>query len=186
LQTVLVTGSLPAKIKIVRADTISPKLGDSFTNNALFMAGLSILAVVAVLIIRYRRLMLAVPIVLTSVAEVLLTLGSYALFGWSFDLAAVAGIIVAVGTGVNDQIVITDETLRKDLQHGGGWTERLKRAFFIIMAAYFTALVSMVPLLFAGAGMLRGFAITTIVGITFGVFVTRPAFGKLVEILLER
>lgn len=186
LQTVLITGKLPAKIKIVRVDTISPKLGASFTTNALFMAGMAVLAVVIILIIRYRTPMLAVPIVLTSVAEVLLTLGSYALFGWSLDLAAIAGIIVAVGTGVNDQIVITDETLRKDVQHGGSWAERIKRAFFIIMAAYFTALVSMVPLLFAGAGLLRGFAITTIVGITFGVFITRPAFGKLVEVLVAK
>lgn len=186
LQTVLITGKLPAKISIVRVDTVSPKLGASFTTNALIMAGMAVLAVVIILIIRYRTPMLALPIVLTSVTEVLLTLGSYALFGWSLDLAAIAGIIVAVGTGVNDQIVITDETLRKDVSHAGSWSERLKRAFFIIMAAYFTALVSMVPLLFAGAGLLRGFAITTIVGITFGVFVTRPAYGKLVEILVAK
>ena len=53
------------------------------------------------------------------------------------------------------------------------------------MAAYFTTLVAMLPLLFAGAGLLKGFAITTIFGITFGVFLTRPAFAAVVEILLK-
>ena len=60
----------------------------------------------------------------------------------------------------------------------------LKRAFFIIMAAYFTTTVAMLPLVFAGAGLLKGFALTTIAGITIGVFVTRPAYGALVRILL--
>ena len=43
----------------------------------------------------------------------------------------------------------------------------------------------MVPLLFAGAGLIKGFAITTIIGVTNGVFITRPAFAKMIEIQLE-
>jgi preprotein translocase subunit SecD len=42
----------------------------------------------------------------------------------------------------------------------------------------------MIPLLFAGAGLLKGFAITTIIGVTNGVFVTRPAFAEMMRILV--
>ena len=53
------------------------------------------------------------------------------------------------------------------------------------MGAYFTTVVAMLPLLAAGAGLLRGFAIVTIAGVTFGVFITRPAYAKIVETLLK-
>jgi len=49
------------------------------------------------------------------------------------------------------------------------------------MGAYFTALVSLLPLIWAGAGLLKGFAITTIIGISVGVFITRPAFSEVVK-----
>ena len=53
------------------------------------------------------------------------------------------------------------------------------------MAAYFTIVVAMIPLLFAGAGLLKGFAITTIIGASIGVFITRPVFVRVIEILLK-
>jgi preprotein translocase subunit SecD len=59
--------------------------------------------------------------------------------------------------------------------------ERIKRAFFIIFSAYAVALVSLFPLWFAGAGLLRGFALTTAIGITVGVFITRPAFADILS-----
>ena len=43
----------------------------------------------------------------------------------------------------------------------------------------------MFPLFVSGAGLLRGFAITTLIGFTSGVLITRPAFAKMMEILLE-
>jgi preprotein translocase subunit SecD len=41
----------------------------------------------------------------------------------------------------------------------------------------------MVPLYFAGAGLIRGFAIVTIAGLVLGVFLTRPVYAKIVEIM---
>ena len=49
-----------------------------------------------------------------------------------------------------------------------------------------TLIVAMVPLLFAGAGLIRGFALTTIIGFTIGVLVTRPAFASIAEYLIEK
>jgi len=40
-------------------------------------------------------------------------------------------------------------------------------------------------LIFAGAGMLKGFALTTIIGVSVGVFITRPAYASIIEILLK-
>ena len=185
LQTVLITGSLPVKLDIVKIDTISPVLGKEFIRNALIMGLLAILAVAIVTYIRFRSLKISLPIIVTMLSEVILLLGMAALIGWNLDLAAIAGIIIAVGTGVDHQIVIADEVLRKGRTAVLSWKDKIKRAFFIIMAAYFTTCVAMIPLLWAGAGLLKGFAITTILGVTIGVFITRPAFAAVVEILLK-
>jgi len=190
LQTVLVTGSLPVKLKIVKTESISPVLGSSFIKNAMLAGLLALILVVLIIAIRYREAIIAIPIVITIIAELLLTLGVASLIGWRFDIAAIAAIIIAIGSGVNDQIVITDETLgkEKDKNRKGeleSWKKRLKGALFIIFAAYFTMLVAMLPLWFAGAGLLKGFALTTIIGTTVGVLLTRPAFGEFLEIITE-
>lgn len=184
LQTVLITGSLPVKLEIVKTDGISPVLGQEFVNNAIIMGLAAIFAVAAVIFIRYRKLAISIPVVITMLSETVIILGFAALFRWQLDLAAIAGIIIAVGTGVDDQIVIIDETLRgEDLART--WKQRLKSAFFIIFGAFATTVFAMVPLLFAGAGLLRGFALTTIAGVAIGVLIARPAFAAVIEILLK-
>ena len=57
----------------------------------------------------------------------------------------------------------------------------MKRALFVIITAYATNLVSLLPLYWAGAGLFRGFAFTTIIGITAGAFISRPAFAEMIR-----
>ena len=89
--------------------------------------------------------------------------------------------MASVGTGVDHQIVITDEVLSGEKETSHNWKEKMNRAFFIIMAAYFTIIVAMLPLWVMGAGLLKGFAIITIIGVSIGVFITRPAYAKIIE-----
>jgi preprotein translocase subunit SecD len=184
LQTVLVTGSLPVTLQIARLDSVSPKLGDSFTTNAIITGLLAIAAVVIVCLVRYRHGLIVFPMALTSIAEVVIILGVYALFGASLDLPAIAGIIVSVGTGVDHEVIIVDEALRKVADDIVGWKDRIKRAFFIVFAAFATTGVALLWLWLMGSAMMKGFAITSIAGLIIGVFITRPAFAKYVETML--
>jgi preprotein translocase subunit SecD len=185
LQTVLLTGSFPFKLEIEKIDTISPVLGSAFINNALLVGLFAILAVVLVVFIRYRNPKIAIPMLITSLSEVILILGFAAVAKYNLDLAAIAGIIAAVGTGVDHQIIIIDEVLEKSSEYSYRWKQKLKRAFTIILAAYFTTVAAMAPLFYAGAGLLRGFALVTIVGVTIGVFLTRPAFAAMIQSATE-
>ncbi|MBT4648045.1 hypothetical protein HOC11_07315 [archaeon] len=188
IQTLLITGSLPVKLNIIKTDSISPSLGKEFLQNAMLIGLLSIIAVTAIVILRYKKWKIAFPIITVITSEILLILGVAALLKQNIDIAGIAGIIVAIGTGVDDQIVITDETIGKDDDDEYkflSWAQKLKKAFFIVFAAYAATVASMIPLLFAGAGLLKGFAVTTIIGVTNGVFITRPAFAKLMEILVS-
>ncbi len=185
LQTILITGSLPHKLEIVKLDSISPFIGQTFVKNAIFVGILATLAVGVVIYIRYRRLKIIIPIFITILSETILTLGLAALIQWNIDLAGIAGIIAALGTGVDDQIVITDEILKKERSIEFTWKQKVKRAFFIVVAAYATTVAAMIPLWNVGAGLVRGFAVTTIIGVTMGVLITRPAFASLIKSLLE-
>lgn len=185
LQTVLVTGSLPVKLTTVKTDSLSPLLGKEFLRNALVVGIAAIFAVAAMIFIRYRKLQVSIPVMIFMLSELVLLLGMAALIGWNIDLAAIAGIIIAIGSGVDHAIVIIDELLGGDRTKYTNWKQRFKSAFFIILASYFTVVVAMLPLYRAGAGMLKGFALTTIIGLTFGILITRPAFAAIVETLLK-
>lgn len=98
----------------------------------------------------------------------------------SMDLAAIAGIIAAVGTGVDDQIIITDERAYERVK---SLKKRLKRAFFIIFTSAASTIGAMLPVMAIGAGAVRGFAITTILGVLIGITVTRPAYARILDII---
>ena len=185
MQTVLVTGSLPVQLDIAKIDVISPALGSEFIQEAGLIALLAIIAIFIIIFIKYRTFKVTIPMSLTIIIEVVLILGIAALIGWDLDLAAIAGIIIAVGTGIDHQIIIADESLKGLTAKIYDWKTKIKRAFFIIMAAYTTTVVAMAPLMFAGAGLLKGFALTTIIGVSIGVFISRPAYAATIEILLK-
>lgn len=178
LQTIMITGSLPYKLNIVKLDTISPLLGKEFGANILKL-GLIVFAIVCALIfIKYRKIKITLAVILTIISEAVLTLAVAAVIRWNLDAPSIAGIIAGIGTGVNDQIIIIDEA---ESRESAGLKERVKRALFIIIGAFFTIVAAMLPLFWAGTGLLRGFALTTIIGVSVGILITRPAFADIMR-----
>lgn len=182
LQTILITGSLPFKLEIVKIDTISPVLGKEFTKNLIFLGLIVFILVSIMLFIKFRRINVTAAVILTLFSEAFITLAIAALIKWNLDAPSIAGIIAGMGTGVNDQIVILDET---EFDKHASLKERVKNAFFIILSAFALVIVAMLPLFWAGAGMLRGFALTTIIGVSVGILITRPAFSEIVKLIIE-
>ena len=185
MQTVLITGALPVKLELVKTDIVSPALGEQFLKYAMIAIIGAVAAVGVVIFARYRKPLIAGMVFLTGLSEVVIILGIAAMIKWNLDLAGIAGLIAAVGTGVDAQIVITDEFIASAGASMLGWKEKLKRAFFIIFGSFSTMLVAMLPLWAIGAPMLKGFAIITLVGVSIGVFITRPAYAKIVEVLMK-
>lgn len=179
LQSILRSGSLPTEIEIEQMSFISPKLGTDFLRSVAIAGLAAILVVTSVVFIRYRKIKLVLPMVFVSLSEVLIILGASVFIGWTIDLAALAGIIAAVGTGIDSQIIILDETIEG--KEKLTLKEKLKRAFFMIFGAAGTTIGAMLPLMVLGFGLLRGFAITTSIGVLIGALITRPAFGKIIE-----
>ncbi len=184
LQSILRSGALPVEIKIVQLDSISPTLGRSFMSSAALAALGALIGVAIIVFARYRRPKLVLPMLIVVISEVVITLGLSVIIGWTIDLAAIGGIIAAVGTGINDQIIILDQAIKGEVEQLS-IRERMKRAFFIVFGAAGTLIVAMLPLTFVGFGALRGFALITIIGVLIGIFITRPAYGKIVENMIK-
>jgi preprotein translocase subunit SecD len=183
LQTLLLTGSIPYQLEIVKLDTISPSLGEQFTKTLILLGVIVFLTVSLVIFVKYRKLKITLAVILTMFSEAFITLGIAALLRWNLDAASIAGIIAGLGLGVNDQIVIIDEARSKD---SSTIKEKIKKALFVVVGAFFTIIAAMLPLFWAGAGLLRGFAFTTIIGITVGILITRPAFADIMRKMGEQ
>jgi len=185
LQTILITGSLPFDLEVVKIDRISPNLGENFTKRILLAGLIAFIGVMMFVTLRYKKVKLSLFLIFGSFAEILMTLGIACLINWNLDLSSIAGIIAAIGTGIDSEIIILDESVSSNSNKNESIKQRIKRALFMITTAFSTTFVALLPLTgllgflgigAASAGMLKGFAVTTIIGICIGVFISRPAF----------
>lgn len=181
---ILRSGRLPVSTEIVSTNTISATLGENFIDNALLMGVLALLVVSAIVFARYRKPKVTLAMLGTNLCEVILVLGVASLINWEIDLPAIAGIIAVLGTGIDQQIIVTDGALRKTEEETESLLERIKKAFGIVLVAGLTTIATMLPLMTMGLGLLKGFAITTALGVTVGVTITRPAFVSIVKRLV--
>ena len=167
---------------------ISPKLGEDFKTQAFYAGIGALIAVLLLVYFHYRNWKIAIPIASTSLFEVTIILGIAALIRWNLDLPSIAGIIAAIGTGVDQQIVITDELIGGErnlrITRRASSLRRIGRAFFIIFASAATTIAAMSFLLVYFVGTLKGFAVTTILGVLIGIFVTRPAYAEIAKYLI--
>jgi len=187
-QVLLTSGNLPVELTLESKSTTPPTLGRRFLMYSFYTGLVAIAAVATIMYIRYRRIEIVAPVMLTMMSEIVIILGMASLIKWELDLPAVAGIIATVGTGVDHQIVITDETLKRTLKTKKtvSIAERIRKAFFIVLTAGSTVVAAMIPLLGIGSGMLKGFAFTTMMGVFIGVIITRSAYAKIIESILRK
>ena len=186
LQIHLREGALPVAVKIIGSGQVPAKLGEQFRIQSVIAGLFALLMVSLVVFLRYRQKGILVPMLVTSVSEVFMILGFASLVGWQLDLASIAGIIAVIGTGIDHLVIITDEVLYEgSLPPTKVYLSRISKAFGIIFAAALTTVIAMTPLVFMGFGSLKGFAITTIVGVLIGVLIARPAYGRVIKEVLD-
>lgn len=180
ITSILRSGSLPTSIEILQIQQVSPTLGSAFIGSVLAAGAAGAVGVALIVLARYRKPKIILPMLAVSLSEVLIILGISVPLGATLDLPALAGIVAAIGTGVDSQIIILDQSAKRKEET---LKEKLKKAFFIIFGAGGVLIASMLPLL--GMASLRGFAITTILGVLIGILITRPAFGAMIEKIIK-
>ncbi|WP_298685169.1 preprotein translocase subunit SecD [uncultured Methanomethylovorans sp.] len=186
LQIHLRAGALPVNVEIMGAGHVDAALGTQFKKESVIAGLIALMAVALVVYRKYHQKEILIPMVGTSLSEVIMILGVASAIGWQLDLPSIAGIIAAIGTGIDHLVIITDEVLYEGkLPPTKVYLSRITKAFSIILAAAATTVIAMGPLVLMGFGSLKGFAITTIIGVFIGVVIARPVYGKLINEVLK-
>lgn len=186
LRTNLQTGALDASLDLENATTsfISGTRAEQY-KSTVFLTGLAaVLAVSLAVFLRYGRPGVALPMILTALAEVAILLAFAAAIRLPLDLSHLAGFIAVIGTGVDDLIIIADEVMTEDVRSDRVFTSRFRKALWVIGVAAATTIIAMLPLTQLSLGDLQGFAIITILGVLVGVIITRPAYGDILRSFL--
>lgn len=164
-------GSLPFPVSIVENRTVGATLGQDSIRRSI-IAGLVGLFLVLVFMVVYYRL----PGVIADVSLLiyaLLTMAAYALVGVTLTLPGIAGFILSIGMAVDANVLIFERT-REELQAGKTLYRSVEsgffRAFSSILDGNVTTAIACLALLWLGSGLVKGFALTLLVGIIVSMF----------------
>ncbi|MDW7777180.1 MAG: preprotein translocase subunit SecD [Methanosarcinales archaeon] len=186
LESHLKAGALPVNVEVIGSGQVPASLGSQFKELTAIAGLLAIITVSFIVFLRYRRKEIMLPMIITSLSEVVMILGFASAVKWQLDLPAITGIIAVIGTGIDHLVVITDEVLYEGkLPPTKVYNSRINRAFGIIFAAASTTIIAMIWLVWMGFGALKGFALTTIVGVLIGVLIARPVYARIIKHVLE-
>ena len=123
------------------------------------------------MILWYRVPGLAAIVALT--VYMILVLALFKLIGVTLTAAGIAGLILSFGLALDANILIS-ERLKEELHAGRHLHEAIRegfaRAWFSIRDANLSSLISAVVLFWLGTSMMKGFAVTLLVGILISMF----------------
>jgi len=188
---VLNTGSIPVTLEVLEYDVVGPTLG-SDALRAGIIAGLIGFGLVALyMLFFYQGLGLVnwvgFVVYTLMVWGVIATMGR--LYGWTLTLPGIAGLIISIGIAVDSNILIF-ERVKEEMRSGKTFRTAVDTGFWngfrtsldANMVAIFVALV----LFIMGIGLVRGFALALIIGLTVNIayvlLYTRSALGLLAQI----
>jgi preprotein translocase subunit SecD len=185
LAIVLRAGALPAPVKILEQVTIGPSLGqDSIEKGILsVLIGFSLLVVFMIFYYKWSGMVANTALFL----NVILILGTLALFKATLTLPGLAGIVLTIGMAVDANVLIFERT-REEMRAGKTPRASIEagygKAFLTILDTHVTTLIAALFLFQFGTGPVKGFAVTLSIGLVFSiftaVFVTRIIFDYFV------
>ena len=163
-----------ADVEMRQSNFVGPAVGEELTEDA-GLALIAALAVVMVYILFRFTKQFAVGAVVALAHDVIVVLGFFALFDWTFDLSVLAAVLAVIGYSLNDTIVVSDR-IRENFRTVRKGTSleiinrSLNQTLGRTLVTSFTTLLVLLALLFAGGEMIRGFALALTIGIVVGTY----------------
>ena len=171
LAIVLRVGALPAPVDIIQNLTVGASLGQDSINKGLFAGLLGTILVVVFMMVYYR--LSGVIANLALILNMLLLFAGLALLGSTLTLPGIAGVILSIGMAVDANVLIY-ERMRDEFALGksvkSGVDAGFNKAFWSVVDAQITTLITALVLFLFGTGPIKGFAITLSLGIIFNLF----------------
>ncbi|GAA5495696.1 protein translocase subunit SecDF [Rubritalea halochordaticola] len=154
------------EIEVIDERSVSATLGEATVKQGINagIAGLLITILFVILYYRYSGIIALVGLVM----NIIVLFGAMALFGASFTLPGIAGIILTIGVAVDANVLIY-ERLREELAKGKSVRAAIAaaydKAFSAIFDANITTLLTALILFWKATGSVKGFAVTLTIGI---------------------
>ncbi len=187
------SGSLPVPIKLVEQRNIGPTLGAVEIRKSVFAGAIGLIAVLLFMILYYGKLG-----IIAAAGLIIYGLISFAIFRAIpvvLTLPGVAGFILSIGMAVDSNILIFErikEELRKNKPFDSAVRLGFGRAIDAIKDANITtitvALILFNPLnwdFLPQFGLVRGFALTLLIGVATSLFTGIVITRRLIEIFYK-
>ncbi len=161
--------------------TVSPTLGAAVVKQGVMSGVVGLIATFLFILLYYRFAGFVALVGL--VVNTLMLFGIMAMFGFSFSLPGIAGIVLTIGMAVDANVLIY-ERLREEIAAGKSVKSAIgvayEKAFTAIFDSNFTSLITAIVLFWRASGTVKGFAITLTIGLVASMFasilVTRVLF----------
>lgn len=167
LSLLLRAGALIAPIQIVEERIIGPTLGLQNINQGLAACLWAMVASSLFMVLWYRKFGIIATMAL--IANLVLMIGIMSLLpGTTLTMPGIAGIVLTLAVAV-DANVLVNERIKEEIRHGRtvqmAIHEGYRGAFSSIVDANVTMLIISIILYMVGSGSIKGFAITTAIGL---------------------
>ena len=188
LANVLESGKMDAKVNIVSQSVIGPSLGQESINKGLtsFLVALVLLMIFMVCVYGIKAGMIAN---IGLIFNLFFTAGILASFQSVLTLPGIAGIVLALGMAVDANVLIF-ERIKEELRAGKGLKAAVAdgygNAFSAIFDSNLTSIITGIILAILGTGPIKGFAVTTIIGICCSFFTAVYATRVILEWFINK
>lgn len=171
LAVLLRAGALPAKFTVIEKRTVGAELGQDSIEAGITATIIASVAVIIFMIVAYG--LFGVFADIAVIINVILILAVLTLFRSTLTLPGIAGIVLTVGMAVDSNVLIY-ERMKEELKAGKSAINALdvgfSRALATILDANITTAIAALILFQLGAGPVRGFAVTHLIGTMTTVF----------------
>lgn len=185
LSLLLRAGALIAPIQIVEERTIGPTLGQQNITQGLEACLWGLVASIVFMVVWYRKFGLIASTAL--MANLVLIVGVMSLLpGATLTMPGIAGIVLTLAVAVDANVLI-NERIKEELKNGRSIQQAIhegyKGAFSSIVDANITTLITAIILYAVGTGSIKGFAITTAIGVATSMFTAIVGTRAIVNLL---
>ena len=157
-----------------QSNYVGPAVGDELANDGGLALLTALIVVMFYILLRFTK-QFSVGAVVALAHDVIIVLGCFSLFQWTFDLTVLAALLAVIGYSLNDTIVVSDrirENFRK-LRRGSPVdiiNTSLNQTLGRTLVTSMTTLFVLLALLFAGGEVIRGFASALSIGVLIGTY----------------
>ena len=171
LALTLRSGALPAPLVYLEERTVGPSLGEASIRSGVMASAVGLVLVVLFMVFYYRGAGLNAVVAL--LLNMIITVASLVAFDATLTLPGIAGLILSIGMTVDTNVLIF-ERIREELETGktvaSAVEQGFARAFVTVIDTHVTTIVSSLFLLVFGTTLIRGFAVTLILGLVANLF----------------